>query len=39
MEELIKLRRTHANIAEQASSREALREMDCGMFATEGGEG
>ena len=30
---------TDANIAEQASSREALREMDCGMFATEGGEG
>jgi RNA polymerase sigma-70 factor (ECF subfamily) len=36
-EELIRLRLRHGNIAEQqASSREALDEMDCGMFATEG---
>jgi hypothetical protein len=39
-EELIELRLRHGNIAEQhASSQEALGEMECGLFATEGREG
>jgi hypothetical protein len=38
--ELIRLRLRHGNIAGQsASSREALLEIGCGMFATEGKEG